>query len=209
MNVAVFYCYPMMEQRTYYPLAVKFAESWRRFAAGAEHNLYIITNGPVAKNLEQRPFNGIQCHWLNHNNCGWDIGAYLTAARTIASDLMVCLGAHITINKAGWLRVICDSYIENGPGLYGAWGMQYPNWHIRTTGFWCPRELLVSYPFDVYSTRKSRYAFEHGPNSLTAHVSSMGFPCLMVTTRGCFARQDWSAKAPSITESILLDKHHE
>ena len=99
------------------------------------------------------------------------------------------------------------AFLDHGPALYGCWAYLSPNWHVRTTCFWCPPELLRSYPFTIGSTTAMRYDFEHGPHSFTRHVLDAGFPCLMVTSDGCFPFGEWENHAPDVNHSLVLDQH--
>lgn len=208
MNVAVVYCCPTVERRTYLPFAQKFARTWLEHPPGYDHKLYVVVNGnDWPKNFSDE-FRDIPHHYELNDNVGWDIGAFQRASLVIPCDLLVCLGAHICFNHANWLKTIVDAFIEHGPGLYGPWGALYPTIHVRTTAFWCPPELLASYPFYVHSNRLSRYGFEHGQESFTKWTRDAGFPTLMVTTKGVFDIDDWEKNSPTGPESIMLDKQH-
>lgn len=158
--------------------------------------------------MDIRPFAGMDFILIEHDNTGWDIGLYQKAAVEIPCDFLVCLGAHVSFNHKDWLRMLVDAVLEMGPGLYGPWGTPFPTPHIRTTAFMCPPELLQSYPMTIGSDRRSRYEFEHGHSSFTRHTLDIGFPCVMVTTKGRFLLPQWQDNAPTPAESILLDKQH-
>lgn len=203
MRVAVCYVFPMVNQRVYFPLAQRFCDSWRRYPG---HSLHVLCNGGVPSPRDKLPFDGLTNDFHPCTNIGWDIGAFQWAADAIPCDLLVCLGAPVHFHRLGWLERMADSYLEFGPSLFGCWAYLAPNWHVRTTCFWCPPELLQSYPYDVGSTRASRYAFEHGSTSFTRHVLDSGFDCIMVTTKGCFPFDQWQDHAPGVEESLVLDQ---
>lgn len=206
MKVAVIYCYPMVNARVYYPLAKRFVETWQRFPPGAEHQLYVGCNGSPIGKLEAQMFSPLQPEFVVRDNSGWDIGLYQYAAEHIASDLMVCLGAPVHFYRAGWLERMVDAYIENGPGLYGCSAYLAPL-HVRTTAFWCPPQILQSYPLIIGSARASRYDFEHGRQSITRHVANSGLPCLMVTWTGTYPQPEWNGNAPGHNEILVRDQH--
>ena len=208
MNVAVVYCCPTAERYTYLPFAKRFARSWLVYPPGFDHKFYIMVNGLDWPKDFRSEFAAIPHHYEFHDNVGWDIGAFQRAANVIPCDLLVCLGAHICFNHDNWLKTIVDAYAENGPGLYGPWGAMFPTVHVRTTAFWCPPELLMSYPFYIQSDRKSRYGFEHGQDSFTKWTRDCGFPVYMLTTKGCFEVPQWEQMSPTAEESIMLDKQH-
>lgn len=204
MKVAVCYCYPMVKTTTYYPLAKRFAESWRQFPG---ENLHLLCNGSSPRPVELQPFLGIPYETHTCSNLGWDIGSFQWAADHIHCDLLVCLGAPIHFHQTRWLDRMVDAYVNHGPALYGCWAYLYPNWHVRTTAFWLPPELLQSYPNEVGSTRASRYDFEHGEHSITRHVMKFGFESYLVTAKNCFPFKQWDGNAPGPDDSLVLDQH--
>lgn len=204
MTVAVAYCYPMVRSTTYYPLAKRFAETWKAFPGS---NLHLLCNGAAPQRYDLRPFDGLSYETHPCSNIGWDIGSYQWAADHIPCDLLVCLGAPVHFHRESWLDRMVDAYVNYGPALYGCWAYLSPQWHVRTTAFWCPPELIQSYPYQVISSKASRYDFEHGPHSITRHVLGAGLDCIMVTRRGCFPFSQWQNHAPGPNDSLVLDQH--
>lgn len=204
MNVAVAYVYPLVRSQTYFPLAQRFANTWRQFPG---HSLHIIGNGGQPTPIDLRPFSGIDYTVHAYDNTGWDIGAFQWAAEHLPCDLLVCLGAPVHFHRPGWLAAMVDAFISEGPALYGCWAFLAPDWHVRTTAFWLPPQLLQSYPYQVVSSRPSRYDFEHGPHSLTRHVLDLGFECWMVSQTGYYPFAQWRDRAPGARDSLLLDQH--
>ena len=208
MNIAVVYVYPQVSLRTYFPLAGRFATTWKQFPPGAEpHTLYVIGNGSEVPAAYREPFTGIPCVWGSHDNSGWDVGLFQWAAEHIPCDLLVCLGAPVHFYRTGWLDRIVDVYLNSGPGLYGCWGVPYrASDHIRTTAFWVTPELMYAYPFMAGSLRESRYAFEHGPNSITRWAEQQGFPPLMVTFDAVYARDQWANADGGAGKCLMFDQ---
>lgn len=209
MNTAVVYCCPVVQRRTYALLAQQFARTWRQCPPGnSPHELWVVYNGEPMLEVDRAWFAGLPHRELHHNNAGWDIGAFLLAAARVPADLMIFLGSHIRFHHPGWLDRMVGSYLQDGPGLFGPWGADYPNPHIRTTAFWCAPQLLLSYPYLVTSERPSRYAFEHGGRSFTRHCLDCGLPAVMVTMAGSFPWPAWKGHEPDAANSIVLDKQH-
>lgn len=206
MKVQVLYCYPMVQQRKYYPLAIRFAQTYQQFPAGYDHRLVILCNGSAASDTQMRMFEHIPHDTQVHSNLGWDIGGYQRAADISEEDLLVCLGAHSNFHRKDWLLKMVSAVLDYGPGLYGCSAFLVPNWHVRTTTFWCPPELLRSYPDYVGSSKRSRYEFEHGPTSFTRHVIKLGFACVMVTWKGCYPFDDWTDHAPTYLDTLVRDQ---
>lgn len=214
MKVAICYIYPMVKPQLYFQLANRFAESYRAFPAGEDHALYVVCNGRSGTANELRMFNGLPVSFITHDNMGWDIGAFQKFGDQVACDLMVCFGSHVHFHRSGWLAKMADVFIQQGPGLYGATAYLTPQLHVRTTAFWCPPELLQSYPMYIGSSKQSRYEFEHGRNSFTKHVMTLGFPVVMVTWKGCFPFPQWTQSpynpiingAPGPTDILVRDQ---
>jgi hypothetical protein len=194
----------MVNSRVYFPLAKRFADTWRQFPG---HSLHLLCNGSDPHPSDLIPFKGIDYETHTCSNLGWDVGAFQFIAESLPCDLLVCLGAPVHFHKPGWLEAMVESYINHGPALYGCWAYLSPNWHVRTTVFWCPPILIQSYPLQVTSSRASRYDFEHGPHSITRHAMSAGFETLMVTRKGVFPFSDWLNHAPGVEDSLVLDQH--
>jgi len=125
-------------------------------------------------------------------------------ADTLDSELAVFLGSHIYFPNPGWLKRIHDIYIELGPGYYGCWGFHEPVPHLRTTAFWLPPELLLSYPCPVDDSH--RYRFEHGRGESMFHwARERGFDATMVTRTRVLKYPDFD-HVPS-EDCIMFDQH--
>lgn len=207
MKVVVTYCFPVFRGRTFFPAAARFAETYLKFPGQAEHELVIIANGGNPTPNQMQPFGRIPHKLMVHDNTGWDIGAYQRAAEKIGCDLLVCLGSFAHFHRAGWLERMVEAWLLEGPGLYGCAAYLAPNWHVRTTLFWCPPLLLNSYPDYVGSSRASRYEFEHGNHSFTRHCLQAGFPCVMVTWKGIYPFDTWQDNGPDHETILVRDQH--
>ena len=202
MRINVFYVLPTVLPATYLPMARRFARSYTEHPpGGTDHRVCVLLNGPKLPGLD-RIFDPLPCEFLVHDNTGKDLGAYLRAAQTIPGDLMLCLGSPIRFRRAGWLDQIVNAYLDCGPALYGSWGAHVPLPHIRTTGFFCPPELLTAYP---YPANGSRYEAEHGQNSLTLWCQKMGWGTWQITWKGVFPVVGWHV--PSNQDCLFLDQN--
>jgi hypothetical protein len=204
MTTAVCYVYPQIDSRRYFPLAKRFAGTWRQFPG---HSLHLLCNGSAPHPSDLVPFQGIPYEAHTCSNLGWDCVAFQWAAESIPCDLLVCLGAPVHFYHPLWLDRMVEEYLNHGPALYGCSAYLSPNWHVRTTAFWCPPILIQSYPYQITSSRASRYDFEHGAHSLTRHAMAAGFETLMVTWRGVFPFSSWQNNAPTRDEILVRDQH--
>lgn len=203
MKVVVFYVYPAIHPQAYEPMARRFARSYMDHPPGAyDHLVCVLVNGNTGPGIE-RLFHPLPCDFIQHDNSAKDLGAYFKAALSVPCDLMLCLGTPVRFRRAGWLDQIVNLYLECGPGLYGSWGCHQPKPHIRTTGFFCPPELLNAYPHAV--TTATRYEVEHGSNSLTLWSQKMGMGTFQVTWKGAFPVEHWHV--PSNEDCLFLDQN--
>lgn len=210
VNVAVAYVFPQVQFAKYFPLAKRFADTWRQFPPGNEsHTLYVIGNGGEVPPASRGIFH-YGTRFVSHDNSGWDIGGFQSAADHIPCDLLVCLGAPVHFHRAGWLDRMVDAFLNHGPALYGCACYEGALLHVRTTIFWCPPQLLQSYPMLVGSTRPARYDFEHGPHSFTRHTLNAGLDCIMATWQGVFpydGRGNWQNHMPDADTILVRDQH--
>lgn len=206
MNVAVIYILPHVNLVRYLPLAQRFCSTLSQYPAGIPFDLHVVVNGSVSvEAIHKQPFVNLNAQFKVGNNVGRDIGAYqqFASQHEAAYDLMVCLGAPVHFCCSGWLDRMVESYCAEGPGLYGSYGFHQPKLHIRTTNFWIPPNLFNAYPHQVHDG--NRYAFEHGPESLTIWTLSMGYPCFVTTRTEMIPPVRWRHICKD--EALLLDQH--
>lgn len=205
MKTAIVYVHPAMSLSVYRPLARRFVDTYMANPPGESgHQLYVIVNGEKVRPDHRKLFEPLPCELIAGSNVGKDIGAFIWAAANIPCDLLVCFGSHTHFQREGWLDRIVNVFLQEGPALYGPWGVPFLGGdHIRTTCFWCPPELLNSYPYGI-GTDMQRYAFERGESSLTQHVLKSGFPAIMVTWDGYYGHQEWHVI--NGRDSLVLDQ---
>ena len=181
-KVVIVYVFPHNGHEGWANKAVEFVASYHHHPPGMAHETVIVSNGAEITEPSMRLFESLPgLKFVNHDNSGWDIGAFQLCAKTIPCDLMVFFGSHTYFRRAGWLARMWSVYQEHGDTLYGATGAQgnipggvWP--HVRTTAFWCHPQLFSEYPATVIEAAHGgqRYNFEHGPNCLTSWVMSLG-----------------------------------
>lgn len=190
MKITVVYCFPT--HPAYYDAACRFLLSYDQYPAGIDHSLVIVSNGgPPSK--EMRGVIDLFDHPVElyqHDNSGYDIGAYQAVARVKAhDDMIVFFGATAYIRGANWLKRMAEAFERHGPTcLYGCMGnngdVPIGVWpHIRTTGFWLAPMMMNMYPMRVLHANQ-RYEFEHGRTCLTSWFREHGHRALMVTWNG-------------------------
>lgn len=190
LKVAVIYVYPALGGQHDF-LARRFAESYAAHFPVTPHTLYVVSNGGDPTPTMRQTFATVQCEFLVHDDTGFDIGAYRKAAREVPADLMVFFGGASYLKGPRWLERMVEAYEKHGPALYGCTGSLGHTVHIRTTGLWCEPKLINSYPHPTTSEKESRYAFEHGQNSLTQWAFKQGLKALVVTWTNEVEWQGW------------------
>jgi hypothetical protein len=184
-KITLVYCFPLNGAQGFCMHAYNFAQSYAKNPPGMEHDTLVICNGAPATQSSKDLFSPLpNVGYVDHDNSGWDIGAFQLAARISTSDLMVFCGSKSYFRKPNWLIRMWEVFGEFGDTLYGSTGNQgdmrfnvHP--HVRTTGFWCTPKLLRDYPHRVTqsATGGERYMAEHGPNCLSNWVKQQGKQC--------------------------------
>ena len=186
-KIVLVYVYPNTPGNGYLGHAARFANSYSMNPAGFEHSTVVVCNGGSPDDGTRALFQGLpSVSFMQHDNSGWDIGAYQAAVNAVECDLMIFCGAHAYFRAPGWLLRIWEVYDVNGPALYGATGSQGNGGgvqpHVRTTGFWCPPRLMKAYPHKVTQGGGGgqRYEMEHGHNCLSNYAKAQNYPRLIV-----------------------------
>lgn len=185
MKIAIVYVYAIAAGPRYDEYAFRFVESYHKYPAGMDHQTVIVINGIRMCSDHLCLFSSLpNCVLLEHDNTGYDIGAFQMAAQKVPCDLMVFFGASTFFTRRDWLKRMVQSYEKHGLALYGAMGNKgalnlgvYP--HIRTTAFWIPPKLFNAYPVRVTQPAQ-RHPFEHGSNNLTAWITRQGLKAWVV-----------------------------
>ncbi len=204
MRVVIAYTFPNLRHDIYNPMARRFALQYTRFPPGeTDHSLYVIVNGGGDVTPRQQAlFEPLVPNFIHHSNIGRDIGGYQMISQKVPCDFLVCIGSPVRPACTGWLDILVHALENYGPGIYGLWAYHEPAVHIRTTCFAICPQLLNGYPVTV--TDGYRYAFEHGPESITKWCFKKGFQVLQVTKRGVFSVEAWHHVERC--DSLMLDQ---
>lgn len=168
-----------------------FLESYRRFPPGCDHDTVIVFTNGTPTDVDRKMFAHMPgVSFFQHDNEGWDIGAFISVSKTLKCELAMYFGGTSYVQRAGWLARMVEASEKHGLGFYGSLSSHEVCPHINTTGFCCHPMFVAAYPIKV-STRRQRADFEHGPNALWRIVAENGFPALLVTWCGEYAVKDW------------------
>lgn len=184
-KVAVVYIHVPLDP-PHVKLARRFVDTYTHHPPLYPHEFIVVCNGSPPNDRTKDIFGPIQqTRFLEHDDSGWDIGAYQKAAQEVPCDLMVFLGGSAHFRRSGWLARMATVFIELGDAIYGSMGNTgvptngvYP--HVRTTGFWMPPTLLNAYPVRV-TRREMRYEFEHGKTCLTGWITKQNLKAWIVS----------------------------
>lgn len=196
MKIGIVYVYPAFMGSRYEEYAMRFLKSYHDNPPGIEHDSIVALNGVKQTSELCCMFSGLMnCSFLEHDNSGYDIGAFQHAARKFPCDMMVFFGASTYFVNPGWLIRMATSFQRHGDTLYGAMGNRgvqnlgvWP--HIRTTAFWMRPDLLNNYP-QIVTRPEQRHPFEHGQNCLTSWVRGQGKIVWVVTWTNELTMANW------------------
>lgn len=170
----------------------RFVTTWHEYPPGADHDTLVIANGGPLTSTANFMLGQMGARMFVRSNEGWDIGAYLEAARSPCAgyDMMVCCGESVYFHREGWLRRLVAAWEHHGAGMYSPFSSNAVRAHMNTTAFCCAPALLQSYPRHV-SSRGDRYEFEHGEGALWRRADARGLPVYMVTFDGEYEPFRW------------------
>jgi hypothetical protein len=195
----------------------RFAESYRRHPAGADHRLVVLLKHVRPANLRDRcevvaRDLGAEC--LDIPGIGLDLDAYRMAADRVAAPVLCFLNTASEILGAGWLGHLRDALARSGVGIAGTTASNeslldaapaplrpllrrryppFPNPHLRTNGILLERELMRQLEWRPTRRKQDAWALENGANSLTRQVASRGQRALLVGRDGaCYEQEQWA-----------------
>jgi hypothetical protein len=191
MKVEIVYIFPLNGAHQFIDLAVRFVESYHNYPPKLEHETTIVCNGSKVTEEAKFLFASLpNAKFFEHDNTGFDIGAFQAVANQSDSDMVVWFGSDAYFHKAGWLARMVEAWLVAGQGLYANSSSDSPLPHVRTTGFVCSPNVIRSYPKKVISL-KDRYDFEHGPDSITMQCVRLHIPVHLITWDGIWDMSHW------------------
>lgn len=170
----------------------RFVTTWHEYPPEFPTDLCIICNGGPLTIEQSLIFAEFDARMFVRSNDGWDIGGQIEAARGPCADYDAVLwaGESIYFHRAGWLARLVQAWERHGPGMYGPYSSNAVRAHLNTTAYFCSPTLLKQYPSRV-SSRKDRYEYEHGMNSLWRRTATRGMPVRLVTWDGEWEPRLW------------------
>jgi hypothetical protein len=193
---------------------LRFLDSYRAHAAGAEHELVVVFNGvgepaPLQAELACTPH-----RLLTLERPVLDLAAYGLAARELSHERLCFLNSYSTILADGWLRRLAGALEQPRVAIAGATGSwesqaewvrgrllywpyqllrlhgarrdypRFPNPHVRTTGFLMRRADILACELEQAHDKRSAYLLESGRRSVTGRLLDRGARALLVGRDG-------------------------
>lgn len=177
-----------------------FLQSYTKFTAGAEHNLFIIYKGFATggeRRAAQELFSIYDHRPIFTADTSFDIGSYAEAVEKIPHGRICFLNTNTEILCDGWLGKLATNLDHPQVGIVSATGSfesltlldprfpRFPNVHIRSNAFMMDREnakkILLS--FNIRDKKDAFFA-ESGPRGMTRQIFEMGMTALIVGRNG-------------------------
>jgi glycosyl transferase family 2 len=118
-KIAVFYLARIAESFSHFE---RFAESYRQYPAGEDHELVIIYKGDLKSGVKaaaEAIFAGIPHQFIVIPDQAYDIQAYLYAAQQIESDTLCLFNTFTTLLSPNWLKKLSAQFRKPGIGAAG------------------------------------------------------------------------------------------
>lgn len=208
----------------------RFVDSYRRHAAGAEHELILLYKGfgkEVPADCAQA-LAGISHQRMLLPDRGFDLQPYFAAVSGFGHEYFCFLNSFSRILAPGWLAKLRAPLASRTVGLVGVTGSceslaalpvpkrwitqryfpPFPNPHVRTNAFMAAREVLERVTLRPMLFKFFALACESGKEGLTAQVGRLGLEALVVDRHGAvFTRDQWHLSntfRQSLQEDLLV-----
>ena len=129
----------------------KFVDSYVRNPAGIEHQLVVVYKGfdrVNELNAAKSVFVSLPHFGFEISDEGFDVNAYLEAARSLDQDYVCCINTFTEIACAGWLLMLYQYAASPRVGIAGAMGSYeslYDSYALIRKVIWLCNEISVSY----------------------------------------------------------------
>ena len=109
----------------------RFVQSYRRFRAGVEHDLFIIFKGFATAEATSRArdvFAALTYTAVHTDDDNFDLGAYRAAAEVMPHGRLCFLNSNSEILSHDWLAKLADAHSQRGVGMACATGSYESLW---------------------------------------------------------------------------------
>jgi hypothetical protein len=182
-----------------------FIESYRRYRPALAHQFYVVNKGFAPEHLpiQYELFSEFAPRFIQVTDEGYDLTAYQTAAAFIEEPVVLFLNTYSEPLHEGWLEKLHDAFRSPGVGLAGFTGSfethhpmranfpDFPNFHIRTTGFMIDMERFRKLASSRSFLKKDdAYQFEGGMASMTRAIEAENLSVAVVGKRGAYFKHN-------------------
>jgi hypothetical protein len=190
----------------------RFLDSYRRYGAGAEHELIVLYKG-FGKEVPadySRALAGVSQQRMFLPDRGFDLQPYFAAVARFDHEYFCFLNSFSRILSADWLAKLRAPLSSRTAGLVGASGSceslaalpapkrwitqrffaPFPNHHVRTNAFMTAREVLARVSLRPMLFKFLALACESGKDGLTTQVGRLGLDALVVDRNGTVYTKD-------------------
>jgi len=196
----------------------RFAGSYRRHPAGAEHRLRLVFNGfddPEALRSARAAAAGLDAEETVLERPALDLDVYRGVLAAGDAGAYLFCNSYCELLADGWLGMLDEQRRAPGVGMVaasGSWESQltpaplplkllrwrrfapFPNPHLRTNAFMLDRELARSLRWPAIRRKSDAWALEGGRASLSRQVCDRGGRLLVVGRDGRgYESDDWPA----------------
>lgn len=192
-----------------------FGDSYRRWAAGVDHQLFVIYKGFGRASLlkpARETFADLVHEEIYLEDEGMDLGAYFQAASRVENERLCFLNTASKICGPNWVlklsvnlaegvgMVGCSANYE-APQHLGRENISFPNPHLRSNAFMIRRiHFLEMQPETGVNDKMDAYMLEHGTNSFTRRLASQGLKSLLVGRNGRGYEPAWWPKSQTFRQ---------
>lgn len=133
------------------PPLQRFVDSYAQNPAGVEHEVAVVYKGftvPDDLNAAQSVFASLPHIRIEISDDGFDINAYLEAARRLEHDYICCVNTFTELASPGWLATLYQHAVSPRVGIVGAMGSYeslYDSYALINKIIWLCNEMQVSY----------------------------------------------------------------
>jgi len=208
----------------------RFLDSYRRHAAGVEHELVLLFKG-FGEHVPAdyaRAAAGIPHQRMLLPDRGFDLQPYFAAVAAFNHEYFCFLNSFSRILAPDWLAKLRAPLASGTVGLVGATGSceslaalpapkrwitrryfpPFPNHHVRTNAFMTARAVLTRVTLRPMLFKFFALASESGKHGLTAQLARLGLEALVVDRHGiAYARDRWHVSntfRQSLQEDLLV-----
>ncbi len=108
----------------------RFLQTYREYASGAEYDLHVVFKGFEGRaTLDEfrALFDGVDINAIVLDDSGFDLGAYVRAAKQVSNRRLIFLNTFSQIRGANWLFYFNQALDQPGVGIAGATGSLQSN----------------------------------------------------------------------------------